>query len=73
MLTIEYAVTMTEPHHTEVGIADLKAKLSDYVNRVIYRREVLYVTKNGRRVAGLVPVEVAERYEAEQRRAERES
>lgn len=73
MLTIEYAVTMTEPHETEVGIADLKAKLSDFVNRVIYRREVLYVTKNGRQVAALVPVEVAKAYEAEQRRAERES
>jgi prevent-host-death family protein len=64
MLTIEYAVTMTEPHDTEVGIADLKAKLSDFVNRVLYRSEVLYVTKNGRRVAAVVPVEVAERYEA---------
>lgn len=64
MLTIEYAVTMTE--RTEAGIAELKAQLSDFVNRVIYRREVVYVTKNSRRVAALVPIEIAERYEAEQ-------
>lgn len=46
----------------------LKARFTDFVNRVLYRNEVLYVTKNGRRVAAVVPVEVAERYEAEQRR-----
>ena len=66
MLTIEYPVTMTESStDNEPGIATLKAKLSDFVNRVLYRSDVIYVTKNGRRVAALVPVEVAERYEAE--------
>lgn len=65
MLAIEYAVTMTEQPRKDTGIAELKAKLSDYVNRVIYRGDVVYVAKNGLRVAALVPVEVAERYEAE--------
>lgn len=62
MLTIEYSVTMTESGSTEpeAGIADLKSGLSDYVNRVIYRDEVVWVTKNGRRVAGLAPIEVIE-------------
>jgi prevent-host-death family protein len=62
MLTIEYPVTMTERGNTEAeaGIADLKAGLSDYVNRVVYRRETIMVTKNGRRVAALVPVEAAD-------------
>lgn len=61
MLAIEYSVTMTEPPKTDAGIAELKTSLSDFVNRVIYRREVLYVTKNGKRVAALVPVEEYER------------
>lgn len=73
MLSIEYAVTMTEPHDTEVGIAELKSGLSDFVNRVLYRGDVVYVTKHNKTVAALVPVEVAEAYEAEQRRAEREA
>jgi prevent-host-death family protein len=62
MLTIEYPVTMTERGNTEAeaGIADLKAGLSDYVNRVLYRDEVIWVTKNGKRVAALVPVADAE-------------
>jgi prevent-host-death family protein len=65
MLTIEYAVTMTDQPETDPGIAEVKSRLSDFVNRVLYRREVVYVTKHGKRVAALVPVEVAERYEAE--------
>lgn len=60
MLSTEYAVTMTEQPSGEPGIADLKAKLSDYVNRVLYRGETIYVTKNRRRVAALVPVEMVE-------------
>ena len=65
MLTIEYDATMTEQPERDPGIAELKSGLSDFVNRVIYRRDVVYVTKHGKRVAALVPVEVAERYEAE--------
>jgi len=60
MPTIRYAVTMSEGSSAAVGIAELKAKLSDFVNRVIYRGEVIWITKNGKRVAALVPVEVAE-------------
>ena len=68
MLTIEYDVAMTEQPDSDAGIAELKSGLSDYVNRVLYRGDVIYVTKHSKRVAALVPVEVAERYEAEQRR-----
>lgn len=60
-----YPVTMTEGTSDNVGIRELKAHLSDLVGRVMYRGEVIWVTKNGKRVAALVPVEVAERYEAE--------
>lgn len=73
MLSIEYAVTMTEQPDSDAGIAELKAGLSDFVNRVLYRGDVVYVTKHSKRVAALVPVEVAEAYEAEQRRAKREA
>ena len=73
MLTIEYDATMTEQPERDPGIAELKSGLSDFVNRVLYRSDVIYVTKHGKRVAALVPVEVAEAYEAEQRRASSES
>ena len=59
-MTNGYAVTMTEENDGTVGIRELKARLSDFVNRVIYRGETIYVTKNARRVAALVPVEAAD-------------
>lgn len=71
-VTFGYAVTMTEEIDGTVGIRELKARLSDFVNRVIYRNEIVYITKNGRRVAALVPVEAAEQYEAAQRRTTHE-
>ena len=60
MLTIEYAVTMTDQPDSDAGIAELKAGLSDYVNRVLYRGDTVYVTKHSKRVAALVPVEMVE-------------
>jgi prevent-host-death family protein len=59
-----YPVTMADGTNSEVGIRDLKAKLSEYVHRVWMRGEVVWVTKNGKRIAALVPVEVAEAVEA---------
>lgn len=44
----------------EPGIRELKAHLSDYVNRVIYRDEPVWVTKNTKKVLGLAPIEVIE-------------
>lgn len=64
-MVIQYSVTMTSEVGSEVGIREIKARLSDLVNRVIYRGEVIWVTKNGKRVAALVPVEVAEKYFSE--------
>lgn len=66
IVVIRYPVTMTSEVGNEVGIRDVKTHLSDLVNRVIYRNETIWVTKNGKRVAALVPVEVAERYAAEE-------
>jgi prevent-host-death family protein len=59
-------MTVTVEALHEVGIRDLSNATSDCVNRVLYRGDVIYVTKNGRRVAALVPlavVEAAERAE----------
>ena len=64
VVVICYSVVMTSKD-AEVGIRDLKTHLSDLVNRVIYRKEIIWVTKNGKRVAALVPPEVAEKYAAE--------
>lgn len=44
----------------EVGVRELKAQTTDCLNRVHYRGEVIWVTKNGKRVAALVPPEVVE-------------
>lgn len=56
---------MTERTSDDVGIRELKAHLSDLVGRVMFRDEVIWVTKNGKRVAALVPVADAERIVAE--------
>ena len=59
-VTIGYPVTMTSEVEP-VGIRDLKKNLSDLVNRVIYRNEVLTVTKNNKPVAVLAPISAYER------------
>lgn len=64
VVVICYSVAMTS-EDADVGIRDLKTHLSDLVNRVIYRKEIIWVTKNGKRVAALVPPEVAEKYAAD--------
>lgn len=51
---------MSDEVTKDVGIRDVKARLSDLVNRVIYRSEVVWIAKNNKRVAALVPIEVAE-------------
>lgn len=60
---IWYPMVMSIDIPREPGIRDLKGHLSDYVNRVLYRGDVVWVTKNGRRVAALVPVDAVEAIE----------
>jgi prevent-host-death family protein len=55
---------MTEGAGSEVGIRELKARLSDIVGGVQFRGDVIHVTKHDKRVAVLVPVEYFERAEA---------
>lgn len=51
---------MADDIPTEPGIRDLKARLSDYVGRVMYGGEPVFVKKNGKRAVALVPAEWAE-------------
>jgi prevent-host-death family protein len=51
---------MSETRTTETSVADLRRRLADALNDVAVRRRIVYVTSRGRRVAALVPVEVAE-------------
>ncbi|MEU7416747.1 type II toxin-antitoxin system prevent-host-death family antitoxin [Streptomyces antibioticus] len=47
----------------EIGIRDLRAKLSDVVNDTAVYGQITYVTSRGRRVAAIVPVPDAEAIE----------
>lgn len=54
---------MPENTHTEIGIRELRASLSDVVNETAVRGRITYVTSRGRRVAAIVPVPDAEAIE----------
>jgi prevent-host-death family protein len=47
----------------EIGIRDLRTQLSDVVHESAVRGRITYVTSRGRRVAAIVPVDVAEAIE----------
>lgn len=51
----------------DIGIRELRAALSDVVNRAAVRGEITYVTSRGRRVAAIVSVPDAETIEASKR------
>ena len=40
-----------------IAITDAKAKLSELVNQVLYNKERIYISKKGKNVAALVPIE----------------
>lgn len=40
----------------EVGVAELRVRLADVLNKVSVHREPVYVTSHGRRVAIIVPL-----------------
>lgn len=48
---------MTDRTSGHVGIREFKAQLSELVGRVQFRGDTIAVTKNGKRVAVLVPAE----------------
>ena len=48
---------------TEISVRELRKALAGTLNDVAVRGRILYITNNGRRVAALVPVPVAEQSE----------
>ncbi|MCK4761679.1 MAG: type II toxin-antitoxin system prevent-host-death family antitoxin [Candidatus Aminicenantes bacterium] len=44
-----------------IAITDAKAKLSELVNRVLYNKEKIYISKKGKNVAALIPIEEIEK------------
>jgi len=44
----------------EMGVKELRADLADVINNVAVRGRITYITSRGRRVAAIVPVEIAE-------------
>lgn len=58
---------------TDMPINKARNQLAGVITKSRYFNGVTYLTNHGKRVAAVVPVEVAERYEAEQRRASSET
>ena len=51
-----------QPIGDEIGVAELRVRLADVLNKVSVHRKPVYVTSHGRRVATIVPLaEEAER------------
>lgn len=61
---------MADDVEKEPGIRELKARLSDYVGRATFGKEVVFIKKNNRRVAALVPAEWAEQMLADRAKDE---
>jgi len=54
-----YVVTDTN----EISVAELRKNLAEVLNDAAVQRRTFYVTRNGRRIAAIVPVPVAEQSE----------
>ncbi|WNI31466.1 type II toxin-antitoxin system prevent-host-death family antitoxin [Streptomyces sp. ITFR-6] len=50
----------------EIGVRDLRTQLSDVLHESTVRGRITYVTSRGRRVAAIVPVDIAEAAEEAQ-------
>jgi prevent-host-death family protein len=48
---------------TELPVTEARHRFSDVVNAAAFRGEVTYVTRRGRRLAAVVPIEAAREYE----------
>jgi prevent-host-death family protein len=47
----------------EISVADLRKNLAEVLNEAAVQSKTFYVTRNGRRIAAIVPVPVAEQSE----------
>ena len=43
--------------HSIITLTEAKAKFSELINRIIFKKETFVVTKKGRKVAVVIPVE----------------
>ncbi|RCV49727.1 type II toxin-antitoxin system prevent-host-death family antitoxin [Marinitenerispora sediminis] len=50
----------------EMSVAEFRRDLAEVINAAATRRRTTYVTNRGRRVAAMVPLDVAEREEEEE-------
>jgi prevent-host-death family protein len=59
-----YAWVVTSPGRDELPISEARDHLTEVVGQATYTGQITYITKRGRRVGAIVPVEVAEAAEA---------
>jgi prevent-host-death family protein len=45
---------------SEISVAELRKNLAEILNDTAVKGQVIYVTRNGRRIAAIVPVPAAE-------------
>ena len=48
---------------TVFSLSDAKAKFSDIINRIIYKKEKILITKKGKKVAVIIPIDELEKYQ----------
>jgi prevent-host-death family protein len=48
---------------TIFSITEAKSRFSDIINRIIYKKEKITITKNGKRVAVIFPIEAVKSFE----------
>ena len=47
---------------TAFSLSEAKSKFSDIINRIIYKKEKIPITKNGKKVAVILPIDELEKY-----------
>lgn len=63
---LSYSLRMPANTSAEIGIRKLRETLPDVLHDASVRGRITYVTNHGRRVAAIVPVPLAENFEARQ-------
>ncbi len=45
------------------SLSEAKSKFSDIINRIIYKKETIIITKKGKKVAVILPIDELKKYE----------
>ena len=48
---------------TIFSLSEAKSKFSDIINRIIYKKEKILITKKGKKVAVILPIDKLEKYQ----------